>query len=89
MVTVLAVIAGEDVVGTDIRLALFGVTVVLTVLSGVNYTYQARHLLVNPRGGSTSPGVLPPGPKADASRTGAPALGAKTPQSGAGASSRS
>ena len=54
MVTVLAVIAGEDVVGTDIRLALFGVTVVLTVLSGVNYMYQARHLLINPRAGASS-----------------------------------
>jgi phosphatidylglycerophosphate synthase len=54
MVTVLAVIAGEDVVGTDIRLGLFGVTVVLTVLSGVNYMYEARHLLVNPRARASS-----------------------------------
>jgi CDP-diacylglycerol--glycerol-3-phosphate 3-phosphatidyltransferase len=61
MVTVLAVIAGDAVIGTDVRLALFGITVVLTVLSGVNYMYQARHLLVNPRGGSASPGVPPPG----------------------------
>jgi len=54
MVTVLAVIAGEDAVGTDVRLALFGITVVLTVLSGVNYMYQARHLLINPRAGASS-----------------------------------
>jgi len=53
MVTVLAVIAGEDVIGTDLRMGLFGVTVVLTVLSGVNYMYRARYLFVN-QGSSAS-----------------------------------
>jgi cardiolipin synthase len=88
MVTVLAVLAGEGVVGTDLRLALFGVTVVLTVLSGVHYMYEARHLLINPRGGPTSLAVPASGPKADGARTGARAAGTDAARSGAGASSR-
>jgi CDP-diacylglycerol--glycerol-3-phosphate 3-phosphatidyltransferase len=60
MVTVLAVLAGEGVVGTDLRLAFFGVTVVLTVLSGVNYMYQARHLLINSRAPRHARGLAPP-----------------------------
>ncbi len=49
MVTVLAVLSGDAVIGLEGRLALFGLTVVLTVLSGVNYMYQARHLFTNQR----------------------------------------
>jgi len=47
MVTVLAVLSGGVIVGLEGLLALFGLTVVLTVLSGVDYMYQARHLLGN------------------------------------------
>ena len=54
MVTVLAVLSGDAVIGLDGRLALFGLTVVLTVLSGVNYMYQARHVFATPR--SSVPG---------------------------------
>ncbi len=49
MVTVLAVLSGDAVVGLDGRLALFGLTVVLTVLSGVEYMFQARYLLSGQR----------------------------------------
>lgn len=49
MVTVLAVLSGDAIIGLEGRLALFGLTVVLTVLSGVNYMYQARHLFTNQR----------------------------------------
>ncbi|MCK4300481.1 MAG: CDP-alcohol phosphatidyltransferase family protein [Planctomycetes bacterium] len=49
MVTVLAVLSGDAIIGLEGRLALFGLTVVLTVLTGVNYMYQARHLFTNQR----------------------------------------
>jgi len=49
MVTVLAVLSGGAIVGLEGLLVLFGLTVVLTVLSGVDYMYQARHLLGNQR----------------------------------------
>ena len=49
MVTVLAVLSGDAIIGLEGRLALFGLTVVLTVLTGVNYMYEARHLFANPR----------------------------------------
>jgi len=53
MVTVLAVLSGDAVIGLKGRLALFALTVVLTVLSGVNYMYRARHLFIN-QGSSVS-----------------------------------
>jgi len=53
MVTVLAVLSGQQVVGLEGRLALYGLTVVLTVLSGVDYIYQGRVLLVNQRAGGS------------------------------------
>lgn len=54
MVTVLVVLSGDLLVGLEGRLALYGLTVVLTVLSGVDYMYQGRGLLANQRGGAAS-----------------------------------
>ena len=55
MVTVLVVLSGDALVGLEGRLMLFGLTVVLTVLSGVDYMFQARYLLSNQ--GPASPRV--------------------------------